>query len=82
MNARQTMPQYVYDWFLTKYGLRKLADQQLLKMFATISINGKLVVEREREREHGGDVGPAESSDARQLEDIKLSAAYLHTFGR
>ena len=34
-NDRQTVPQYVYDWFLNKYGLWKLAEQQLTKMFGT-----------------------------------------------
>ncbi len=34
-NDRQTVPQYVYDWFLNKYGLWKLAEQQLAKMFGT-----------------------------------------------
>lgn len=34
-NQRQTMPEYVYDWFLNKYGLRKLSEQMLTKMFAT-----------------------------------------------
>ena len=35
-NERQTMPEYVYDWFMNKYGLRKLSEQMLAKMFATV----------------------------------------------
>ena len=34
-NERQSMPEYVSDWFLNKYGLKKLAEQQYIKMLAT-----------------------------------------------
>lgn len=34
-NERQSMAEYVYDWFLNKYGLKKLAEQQLTKVFAS-----------------------------------------------
>ena len=84
-NARQSMPEYVYDWFLTKYGLRKLADQQLLKMFVTVAVSGKAVIERERERdpEDGVPATPSTtSSDGRQPDEIRLASAYLNTFGR
>jgi hypothetical protein len=67
---RQDLPCYVYDWFLTKYGLRKIAEQQLLKMFAVIALSGKLVVDKPS--------GPTAAGS----QDKDLEAPYLFMFGR
>jgi len=34
--ARASMPTFVYDWFLNKYGLRKLAEQHVCKLLSAL----------------------------------------------
>ncbi len=40
------MVDYVQDWFSNKYGLKKLAEQQLLKMIASTLKYGKAVIDQ------------------------------------
>ncbi len=70
----QDLPCYVFDWFLTKYGLRKIAEQQLLKMFAVIVLSGKLVIDKL--------AGPAQEKDKEKEKEKDLEAPYLFMFGR
>eukprot|EP00753_Platysulcus_tardus_P015980 PLAT5360.1.p1 GENE.PLAT5360.1~~PLAT5360.1.p1 ORF type:complete len:1329 (+),score=498.64 PLAT5360.1:509-3988(+) len=38
-NPRQSAAEYVFDWFLNKYGLRKLAETHLLRMLAGLKVH-------------------------------------------
>jgi predicted secreted acid phosphatase len=75
-NERQTVPEYVYDWFFNKYGLRKLAEQQLAKMFATVLRFGKKLVDPDNQLEDGRQI--SRNAAMEKNED----ALYLFMFGR
>ena len=96
-NERQNMVDYVQDWFSNKYGLKKLAEQQLLKMIAATLKYGKSVIDAHAAAAaaaaSGGSGNTSTKAGARrksaaaagppQVDPEKLrDANYFHMFGR